>query len=200
MITRTRNNQFKEVLGDEILDLTVEEDELLTQGKLFLFGPITTRSIQKVIYGLHLYETRQLPGHMELYINSDGGGVEDAFALIDTMTSSPLEIHTIALGTIYSSALMIFIAGDKRIVMPSTTAMIHNYSDSFEGTYLEMKAKRREEDIVYDRMIEHFMKYSKYKTREEVLARLLLPTDNYLMPIELFTAGLCDKVGEYELS
>ena len=55
------------------------------------------------------------PKFMKMIINSPGGEVGSAFALIDTMKGSKIPIYTYGLGEIASCGLMTFIAGEKEI-------------------------------------------------------------------------------------
>ena len=53
------------------------------------------------------------PKFMKMIINSPGGEIPSAFALIDTMKGSKIPIYTYGLGEIASCGLMTFIAGEK---------------------------------------------------------------------------------------
>ena len=67
---------------------------------------------------------------LTLVLNSGGGSVTDAFALIDTMKGSGVPIHTVGLGEVSSAALMIFMAGEvgHRVMTPNTSILSHQYS------------------------------------------------------------------------
>ena len=51
--------------------------------------------------------------HLTLIINSAGGSVHAAMALIDVMKGSGIPVHTVGLGLIASSGLLIFMSGEK---------------------------------------------------------------------------------------
>ena len=75
-----------------------------------------------------ILEKNMNPGslkHLTLVINSPGGSVVDAFAIIDIMNGSHLPVHTVGLGEICSAGFATFISGAKghRILTPNTTIM-----------------------------------------------------------------------------
>ena len=68
---------------------------------------------------------------LTLYINSIGGSLNDAFALIDVMRNSKHPIRTIGLGSVMSSAFLIFSAGTKseRFIAKNSSILCHQYSE-----------------------------------------------------------------------
>ena len=53
------------------------------------------------------------PKYLQLVINSGGGDLQSAFALIDTMKGSAIPVRTVGLGCVASAAVLIFISGVK---------------------------------------------------------------------------------------
>ena len=51
------------------------------------------------------------PKYLQLVINSGGGDLQAAFALIDTMKGSAIPVRTVGLGCVASAAVLIFISG-----------------------------------------------------------------------------------------
>ena len=56
---------------------------------------------------------RPSPNCLQIVINSPGGDLNAAFAVIDAMNGCPFPVHTIGLGQIASAGFMIFINGTK---------------------------------------------------------------------------------------
>lgn len=81
----------------------------------FLTGEVTGESVEKAIRWIMIGSQNTSPDYMKLIINSDGGSLNDAFALIDVMRSSPISVATVGMGNLMSSAFMIFAAGKKVI-------------------------------------------------------------------------------------
>ena len=89
-------------------------NNLANNGVYVLMDEITMGSCAdclKWIMNHNLAETR-LP-QLTIIINSPGGDVHAAFALIDTMKASTIPIKTVGLGLIASCGFLIFIAGKK---------------------------------------------------------------------------------------
>lgn len=63
-----------------------------------------------------------------IYINTPGGVVTDGYCLIDAIVASKTPVYTVNIGTAYSMGFLIFIAGHKRIAMPSSTFLCHDGS------------------------------------------------------------------------
>jgi len=95
-----------------------QKNNLLTNGLYLLMDEINTDSCRACIQWImncNLASTR-LP-KLTLIINSPGGDVHAAFALIDTIKASTIPIKTVGLGLIASSGFLIFIASTyKKII------------------------------------------------------------------------------------
>jgi ATP-dependent protease ClpP protease subunit len=104
------------------------------------------------------------------------------------------EIVTVAIGEIASMATSIFIAGDQRIMSPNSVAMIHEFSTGTAGSYAQLVAGRKAEDIEYQKDLSHLIRHSKYTTEAQITTNLLKETDNWLTPKEMQFHGLCDKI------
>lgn len=102
-----------------------------------------------------------------IYINSGGGTVSDAYALIDAMILSKTPIITVGLGVIYSAASMIFIAGHKRYCLPHATYMIHDGFSSQMNTTAKML-----DDL-------EFTKKNEEKTKEYYVSRTTISPELY---------------------
>jgi len=64
------------------------------------------------------------------------------------------------MGEIVSAAAMIFVAGDERVMSPNSSAMIHHFSTMTGGSYPELVASRKSEDLQARRIVDHFLKNS----------------------------------------
>ncbi len=68
-----------------------------------------------------------------LYIMSGGGSLDYMWSLVDVMLASSTPIHTVNLGVAASAAALIFMAGSKRLMMPTATVIIHEGSAEMAG-------------------------------------------------------------------
>ena len=132
-----------------------------------------------------------------LMICSEGGSVEDAFALIDVMKSSSIPIKTVGLGCIASSGLLIFLAGHRgrRILTPNTSILSHQYSNYHEGKHHELFAIAKEHNLIQQRMLEHYKEATGLDSRV-ILEKLLPASDIYLSAEEALELNICDFISD----
>lgn len=171
------------------------EKELENRGIIFINDEISKSTLASASQKLLTYHfDPNFTDDIQIIINSPGGYLDACWAFVDTMNFVKNKIKTIALGEICSAAVLIFVAGDERIVSPHSVAMIHQASTHSAGNYGDLVADRKIQDVVQNQLIEHLVENSKYKTEKEVRQHLLLPNDNWLTPAEMKKHGLCDKV------
>jgi ATP-dependent Clp protease protease subunit len=162
----------------------------------FLTGNVDGESIEKAIRWILMGARKPSPEHpMKLHINSDGGNLTDAFALMDVMRTSPVPIATVGMGNLMSSAFMIFAAGAKgrRAIAKNTSIMIHQFNHEYMGKYHDMKAYAEEIDRINYRMVAELSRTSGL-TGQEVGTKLLNPSDVWLTADQLVELGFADII------
>ena len=174
-------------------------EALVDHGIYVLMDDIDADSVKPVIeWILHENHVRKKKyKELLLMICSDGGHLEDAFALIDVMRSSKIPIKTVGLGSIASSGLLIFLAGTKgrRVLTPNTSILSHQFSWGSSGKVHELFATVKEFQLVEKRMIEHYRITTGLD--DEVIKKVLLPPqDVYLSADEALEYGICDAVAD----
>lgn len=163
-------------------------DEVSQDSCKDLISFILTKSLQK-----------PRPKNIQIIINSPGGDLNAAFAVIDIMKGCPFPVHTVGLGQIASAAFMIFISGTKgeRILTPNTSIMSHQYTWGSYGKEHELLAQTREFELTTQRMIEHYKKCTGLNERK--IREYLLPaTDVWLSAKEAKKLGICDKIKDFK--
>ena len=115
------------VRGIDIVDL---EDELLQSREIFLTGGVDANTTNELIKQLMYLEREDDEAEITLYINSPGGEVTSGLAVYDYMTLMKAPIRTVSIGTVASMGALLFLAGDKRQMLPHTRIMIHDPSYS----------------------------------------------------------------------
>ena len=115
------------VRGIDIVDL---EDELLQSREIFLTGGVDANTTNELIKQLMYLEREDDEAEITLYINSPGGEVTSGLAVYDYMTLMKAPIRTVSVGTAASMGALLFLAGDKRQMLPHTRIMIHDPSYS----------------------------------------------------------------------
>ena len=135
------------------------------------------------------------PKYLQLIINSGGGDLNTAFAVIDIMRGSPIPIRTVGLGLIASAAFAIFIAGEKghRTLTPNTSIMSHQYTWGNYGKEHELFSTVREYELTTERMLAHYKKCTGLNEKQ-IREYLLPPHDVWFSGKEAKKLGLCDNV------
>ena len=155
----------------------------------------STKPIVQWIIEKNLAPSQERPKELTLIINSPGGSVHAAFALIDTMKGSAIPVKTVGLGLIASCGVLTFMAGakGKRILTPNTSILSHQYSWGSSGKEHELFARVREFELSTERMLAHYKKctgLSEKKIREI----LLPPEDKWLSAKEAVKYGIADQI------
>jgi ATP-dependent Clp endopeptidase proteolytic subunit ClpP len=174
------------------------EPTLEKMGVYLLMSEINSDSVKPVIEWILKNNLIRSPfDKLTLIINSGGGNVTDAFALIDTMKGSSIPVHTIGLGEISSAALMIFMAGHGggRVMTPNASILSHQYSWGRWGKEHELVSSSRGIDLTSEMILTHYKKCTGM-TEKKIREVLLPPQDVWLNAKEAKKHGLCDKVKE----
>jgi ATP-dependent Clp protease protease subunit len=143
----------------------------------------------------NLVEKKNRLENITLIVNSPGGEVTSAFALIDIMQGSRIPVHTLGLGQISSAGLLIFMAGKKgfRTVTPNTSILSHQYSWGSQGKEHELVAIVKEFTLTGKRMLNHYMKCTGM-TEKKVKEILMPSSDVYLDGNEAVKYNIADRV------
>lgn len=174
-----------------------DDGDLDKNGYYLLSEPITEATVAPLIKFIlqHNLRTPTTVDHMKVIINSPGGSVDAAFALIDVMRASRIPVYTYGLGMIASAALMIFMAGKRgnRYVTPNTSILSHQWSWGTVGKEHELFATQKEFENVRERVINLYMKCTGL-SRSKVLKCLLPTSDVWLTGEQAKEYGLVDSV------
>jgi ATP-dependent Clp protease protease subunit len=153
--------------------------------------------------GIEFIITRNLmrkdrPKMIKMLINSPGGEVSSAFALIDTMKGSKIPIYTYGLGEIASCGLMTFIAGEKghRYITRNTAILSHQYSWGSWGKEHELMARVKEFNNTQMRIVEHYKKCTGLNEKD-IKKYLLPPEDVWLTAKEAVKYGIADEIVDF---
>ena len=167
-------------------------------GMYLLMGGINAETCKPVIEWILKNELIDDPWvKLKMFINSPGGNLCDAFAVIDVMRGATAKISTVGIGEISSAGLLIFMSGAKghRLLTPNTAILSHQFSWGSYGKEHELFAAQKAFDVTSTMMINHYKKctgLSEKKIREF----LLPPEDRWLTANEALKLGICDTVKE----
>ncbi len=106
------------------------ENKFLEQRKIFLWGPVTDESAEKVVNRLLFLESTDPGKEIFFYINSPGGVVTSGMVIYDAMQMITSPVHTICMGLAASMGSVLLSAGKKgsRQIWPNGRVMIHQPS------------------------------------------------------------------------
>ncbi len=142
----------KTQFGERVYDIY---SRLLKDGIIFLGGPIDDHTANIVIAQLLFLQSEDPKKDIKLYVNSPGGSVTDAMAIIDTMNHVKNDVATFCVGQAASAGAWILSSGakGKRYSLPNSEIMIHQPLGGAQGqaTDIEISAKRiikMKEDLI----------------------------------------------------
>lgn len=175
---------------------------LLENSVYFLIGEIEEDNVNECIQWIVYENLRPTQNKtLTLYINSTGGDLYQAFALIDIMQHSQLPIRTIGIGAVMSAAFLIFASGDQgeRFAAPNTSFMCHQFSSGTDAKYHDLKAEVKEHETLNSRMVD-ILKDATALAPSVIKKKLLPASDVYLTAQEVIDLGVADHLlsEEYE--
>jgi ATP-dependent Clp protease protease subunit len=119
---------------------------LLKERIIFLGGPIDDGVANIIVAQLLFLQSEDSKKDIMLYINSPGGSVTAALAILDTMNHIKPDVSTTVIGIAASAGALLLSAGTKgkRFALPNAEIMIHQPSGGAEGraSDIEISAKQ----------------------------------------------------------
>jgi ATP-dependent Clp protease protease subunit len=161
----------------------------------FLTGEIDGEKAEATIRWI-LSENRNPSGEtLQLYINSEGGSLNDALAIIDIMHRSEIPIITVGLGSVMSAGFLIFASGTKgqRLIGKNSSLMCHQFTHELSGKYHDIKTTFMETERINERMVDVLFHACGMK-KNLIRAKLLKPTDVWLSPEDVIKLGIADHI------
>lgn len=133
----------KSQFGERAYDIY---SRLLKENVIFLGGPIDDDTANIIIAQLLFLQSEDPKKDISLYINSPGGSVSSAMAILDTMNHIKNDVATYCVGMAASGAAVLLSAGKKgkRHALPNAEIMIHQPMGGAQGqaTDIEITAKQ----------------------------------------------------------
>ena len=172
--------------------------KLLENSTYFINGEIDEDSIGPAVKWL-IYENLDVSKEktLPIYINSTGGDLYQAFGLIDIMRASPHTIRCIGIGSVMSAAFLIFASGDRghRYASKNTSFMCHQFTESMDSKYHDLKATMKENDTCNERMVS-VLKDATGLAPSTIKKKLLPASDVYLTAEEVLELKIADHILE----
>lgn len=165
--------------------------ELLKARNIFINCAITPEFASAITQTL-LYlngENKNEPIH--IYVSSPGGSVYDGLAIIDVINAIKAPVHTYALGLAASMGALIFLAGQKRVMMPNAYLMLHQPLGGAQGQTSDIELISKQFSTIKHRINLLISNRSKLKLKE---VASLTDRDCYIDAGRAFELGLCDEI------
>jgi ATP-dependent Clp protease protease subunit len=170
--------------------------KLLENSVHFLTGEITEENVNECIKWL-IYENLEAKEKiLTLYVNSSGGDLYQAFALIDIMRNSKHVVRTVGIGSIMSAAFLIFTSGDQgeRHIAANTGIMCHQFAGGgSDAKFHDLKAEMKENELLNKKMVE-ILKNATGLAPSRIKTKLLPASDVYLTAQEAIELGVADHL------
>lgn len=123
--------------------------QLATQDReaaLYIYGDIVTEDWKWLESDVSGHELVQQLDQLDVdlinvYINSYGGFVSEAWAIHNALKRQKAKIRTVCEGFACSAASLIFMAGDERIMLDTSALWIHNVQTSAAGDYKKLQSE-----------------------------------------------------------
>ena len=130
---------------------------------------------------------------IKIYINSNGGAIDDMWSLIDIMLHSKSPIYTYCTGYAYSAGFLIFLAGSKRFMSPHARLMFHQMSCYHNGKYKDLVEDRKEMDFLHKEIIDYVVSRTKI-SKNKIQTWIEKKQDKYSHYEESLQLGIIDEV------
>lgn len=95
-----------------------------------------------------------------LEINSNGGFIHEAFAVVDTIKQLKIPVHTICKGYTASAATLISLAGTRRFITRNSYFLIHEITDEITGNFTFMKQSFENSKMLMEHIISYYVSHS----------------------------------------
>jgi ATP-dependent Clp protease, protease subunit len=168
---------------------------MLRERIIFINGPIDDGTAALVCAQLLFLESENPSKEIALYINSPGGVVSSGLAIYDTMQFINSPVSTLCMGSAYSMASFLLMAGapGQRVALPNSSIMVHQPSGGFQGQASDIA--RHAEDILKTKHRLNTL-YAKHcgRTLDEV--ERTLERDHFMNAEEAKDWGVIDQVYE----
>ena len=185
-------NVIKETVNGYFLSSI--RDEMFGRREINCKGEIDREMVNDLIAQLLQLEHEDPDREITLYINSPGGSVIDGLALYDVMQAITCPIRTVCIGMAYSMGAILFVAGDRREMLPHSKIMIHDpLVTHIEGSALQVQNESRKLLEVRKATNEILSKHTG-RAIKQIEARTC--KDTYFTAAEAVGFGLADSILE----
>lgn len=184
-----------EIPQDDQKEINIQQ--ILLQNSVFMITGEITNDLSDQFSRWLIAENLNYKGEareLTIFINSQGGDLYEAWAMIDLMKTSPHKIKTVAVGSCMSAALLVFSQGSLglRFAGSNTSFMSHQHTDTIESVkHHDLNSYARESGRNNLKMIQQLTLHTNLTDRQ-LKKTLLAETDYYFTTEEAIKIGLVD--------
>ncbi len=197
-------SEFDPTVASTLVPMVVEQtnrgersydiySRLLKERIIFLTGEVNDQVASLICAQLLFLESENPKKDIFLYINSPGGVVTSALAMMDTINYIKPDVATICMGQAASAGSLLLTMGSKgkRYALPNSRIMVHQPLGGARGQATDIEIHAREIIELRKRIYEMYATASgqSVKKIEELLER-----DRFLGPEEAKKLGFIDHV------
>ena len=180
----------KSQFGERAYDIY---SRLLKERIIFLGGPIDDDVANIVIAQLLFLQSESDKEDIKLYINSPGGVVTAALAILDTMNHVKCNVSTVCIGQAASGAAILLAGGKrgKRFALPNSRVLIHQPMGGVEGQATDIQIHAEEIVKIKDRLNDLMAKLTG-KPKKQISKDT--ERDRFMTAEEAKKYGIVDKI------
>ena len=178
------------------IDAYTPESSLLKKRILFFTEEVNADSSNRMIEYLLFLDMDDPGKEITICINSPGGEVVSGLAVYDTIRSLKSPVRTVCIGTAASMGSILFLAGEKREMLPHTKIMIHDpLISGLSGSKKALELEKEAAQLMETRAITaEIIAERSGRTLEEVYAKT--KEDCYLNAKEAIEFGIATGIAE----
>jgi ATP-dependent Clp protease protease subunit len=189
-IDRTLNERGESM--NRYWQLAVQDKE----AALYIYGDIVTEDWKWLESDVSGHELVQQLDQLDVdlinvYINSYGGFVSEAWAIHNALKRQKAKIRTICEGFACSAASLIFMAGDERIMLDTSALWIHNVQTFAAGDYKKLQSEAEGAKKLNELGMQIYLEH--VNLSEEELAAMM-DKETWISPTEALEWGFATAI------
>lgn len=189
-IDRTLNERGESM--NRYWQLAVQDKE----AALYIYGDIVTEDWKWLESDVSGHELVQQLDQLDVdlinvYINSYGGFVSEAWAIHNALKRQKAKIRTICEGFACSAASLIFMAGDERIMLDTSALWIHNVQTFAAGDYKKLQSEAEGAKKLNELGMQIYLEHVNL-SKEELAA--MMDKETWISPTEALEWGFATAI------
>jgi ATP-dependent Clp protease protease subunit len=182
-----------------IEDITAKNiNDRIKKREVWINGEICQKMIESVVMLIRALDEEEAekinPKPISIFINSNGGTVDESMAIADTILKCKCVVNTYCIGRAMSGGMLIFCAGKDRFIYQNSVMLAHTISQSFAQ---RVKEPEIQSDAKYlARRVKLLAKYleSRTKINQKGWIEIFNGPDKYFFPDEALSFGIATKI------